>query len=253
MASCSAGEAMSAVHPTLAQRDWERVFFTGTAAVMAAAVFTGFARTFFLRPWFPEVPAPPEPIFLVHGLVFSVWMVLLLVQTTLIATDRRALHRSLGMFGAGLAVAVVTLGIAGALTAAGRPGGFMNVPVPPLQFLIVPLLDMTIFGLCVALALVWRRFPQTHKRLMLMATVSMLTAAFARFPLEITFNNVLVAFILTDLFIVALAVLDVLSRGRLHPVTLWAGGMTILSQPLRLALSETTPWLAFAGWLVGAG
>jgi hypothetical protein len=242
---------MSVVQPALAQRDWERMFFTGTAVVMAVVVFTGFARTFFLRPWFPEVAAPPEPIFLVHGLVFSAWMVLLVVQTALIATDRRAVHRSLGVFGAVLAVAVVALGVSGALVAAERPGGFMNVPVPALQFLIVPLLDMTIFGTCVTLAVAWRNYPQTHKRLMLLGTVSMLTAAFARFPLEIAFNNVLVAFILTDLFIIALAVWDVRSRGRLHAVTLWAGGITIVSQPLRLALSESGAWMAFAGWLVG--
>jgi uncharacterized membrane protein YozB (DUF420 family) len=241
---------MSVVQPALAQRDWERVFFTGTALVMAAVVFTGFARTFFLRPWFPEIPAPPEPIFLTHGLVFSAWMVLLVIQTALIATGRRAVHQSLGLFGALLAVAVVTFGVSGALVAAERPGGFMNVPVPPLQFLIVPLLDMTIFGTCVALAVIWRKHPQSHKRLMLLATISMLTAAFARFPLEAMFNNVIVAFILTDLFIVALAVWDVRSRGRLHPVTAWAGGFTIVSQPLRLALSESAAWVAFAGWLV---
>lgn len=242
---------MSVVEPGVARRDWEHAFYSASAVAMAAVVFIGFARTFFLRPLFPDIPAPQEPIFIAHGLVFSAWMVLLVVQTALIANDRRALHRSLGVFGALLAVAVVAFGVSGALVAAARPGGFMNVPVPPLSFLIVPLLDMAIFGTCVALAVLWRKAPQTHKRLMLIATVSMLTAAFARFPLSITFNNVLVAFFLTDLFIVALAVRDFTSRGRLHPVTLWAGGITILSQPLRLALSETGVWIAFAGWLVG--
>lgn len=242
---------MSVVEPTVSRRSWEHEFYSASALAMAAVVFLGFARTFYLRPWFPEVPAPQEPIFLAHGLVFSAWMVLLVVQTALIASDRRAVHRALGAFGAVLAVAVIALGVSGALVAAERPGGFMNVPVPPLSFLIVPLLDMAIFGTCVALAVVWRTYPQTHKRLMLIATVSLLTAAFARFPLGIAFNNVLVAFFLTDLFIVALAVWDLASRGRLHPVTLWAGGITMVSQPLRLAISETGAWITFAGWLVG--
>jgi hypothetical protein len=50
---------------------------------------------------------------------------------------------------------------------------------------------------------------------------------------------------------VALAVWDLRSRGRLHPVTLWAGLGYILSQPLRLALSGTEAWLAFARWATG--
>jgi hypothetical protein len=243
---------MTATHLRDGLRAREHVFFLTMALAMATAVFAGFARTFYLRPWFPEVAAPAEPVFMVHGLVFTAWMLLLVVQSGLVASGRVRQHRALGIAGAGLAAAVVVLGVAGALVAAARPGGFMNVPVPPLQFLLVPLLDMTLFATCVALAIAWRRFPQTHKRLMLLATVNMLTAAFARVPLEITLNNVLIAFVLSDLFIVALAVWDRLDLGRLHPVTVWMGGLIVLSQPLRLGLSETAAWQALAGWMVGA-
>ena len=55
-------------------------------------------------------------------------------------------------------------------------------------------------------------------------------------------------FAVTDLFIVALAAWDFISRGRLHPATLFGGLVLIASQPLRLALSGTPAWLAIAGW-----
>ncbi|HEX6105122.1 MAG TPA: hypothetical protein VFZ26_06020 [Gemmatimonadales bacterium] len=56
---------------------------------------------------------------------------------------------------------------------------------------------------------------------------------------------------LADLFIVACAGYDVVTRGRGHPATLWGGLAIVVSQPLRLALSGTAAWMAFAGWLTG--
>ena len=64
------------------RRAQEGFFFTAMAVGMTAVVFIGFARTFFLRRWFPEAEplVPPENIFSLHGAVTSVWMVLLIVQ-----------------------------------------------------------------------------------------------------------------------------------------------------------------------------
>jgi hypothetical protein len=243
---------MSAVAPVAGHLDRERIFYTAMTVSMAVLVFVGFARTFYLRIWFPEVPAPPEPIFLYHGALFSAWMILLVVQSSLIATGNVRLHRTLGTGGVVLAAVMVVMGISTAMVAAQRPGGFISAPVPPLQFLIVPFLDAALFGACVALAAWWRRIPQTHKRLMLVATINMLTAAAARIPLALTHQNVLAAFIIADLFIVALLLWDLKTLGRPHRVTLWAGGITILSQPLRLVISETAAWQAFAAWVLDA-
>jgi uncharacterized membrane protein YozB (DUF420 family) len=227
----------------------ERRFYTGIAIAMALAAYIGFARSFFLRPFFPEWPAPTEPIFVVHGVFFSAWCVLLVVQATLIGVRRVDVHRRLGLFGAVLAVGMLVLGLWGALVAANRPTGFNLVPVPPLQFLVIPLFDLILFATFVTIALKRRADAQAHKRLMVLATTSLLAAAFARWPFVWKIGNPFVYFGLADLFIVALAVWDFRSRGSLHPVTLWGGLALILSLPLRLALSATPAWLAFAGWL----
>ena len=66
-------------------RSTERRFYVGLAVAMFAAVFLGFARSFFLRPWFPGVPAPTERIFYVHGAAFTAWCLLMVAQPLLVA------------------------------------------------------------------------------------------------------------------------------------------------------------------------
>ncbi len=228
----------------------ERRFFSGMVLAILVTVIVGFSRSFFLRPLFPDWPSPSERIFYIHGAVFAAWIVLLLAQVSLVAVGRTDLHRTVGPFGAVLAIAMVVLGTLGALIAARRATGFVGVPVPPLQFLAIPLFDMVLFAVFVWLAIVRRRVAQSHKRLMLLATVNLVTAAFARWPGVFNFGP-LAFFGLTDLFLVALAIWDFRTRGRLHPVTLWGGLLIIVSQPLRLAVSGTEGWLTFARWATG--
>ena len=228
----------------------ERAFYLSMALAILLTVFVGFARSFFLRPLFPTWPSPSEPIFYVHGAVFASWFALLVAQATLITAGQPRRHRQLGVLGAGIAAAMVALGTAGALVAAHRPTGFVDLPVPPLVFLVVPLFDMATFAVLISLAIARRGDPQTHKRLMLIASINLLTAAVARWPV-IHGTGVLVYFGVTDLFLLPLVVWDLRSRGRPHPVTVWAGGWLVVSQPLRLAVASTAAWLGFAQWLVG--
>jgi hypothetical protein len=237
----------------------ERLFYTGFAVAISTAVVLGFARTFFLRAWYPDwarLHGAPETFFLIHGVAFAAWLLLLLTQTSLVAAGRVDLHRRLGVLGAGLAVVMVVLGTVGALMAASRPTGFLNVPVPPLQFLVVPLFAVGLFAVFVSLALLNRRRPQHHKRLMLLATIALAEAAVARWPFA--FMNTALPIpgigmieLCLDLFLVPILIWDLASRGRPHPVTLWGGVALIASQPLRFWLMGTPAWLAFAGWAVG--
>ena len=229
----------------------EHSFYTGMTIAMLVTVYVGFARSFFLRPLFPAWPSPSEPIFYVHGAAFTAWIVLLVVQASLVATGRTAVHRRLGGWGVVLAAAMLVLGILGALVAAGRPTGFVGIPVSPLQFLVIPIVDMVLFASFVGLAITRRNDPQSHKRWMLLATMNLLTAAVARWPGVITLGAPPLFFGLTDLFLVALAIWDFASRGRLHPVTLWGGLLLVVSQPLRLVISGTSAWLGFARWATG--
>src|SRR5262245_58379983 len=119
---------------TRAIRSLERMFYVGFTVALALSVLLGFARTFFLRTWYPEwaaIHGAPERIFYLHGTVFATWYLLLIVQASLITARRVVWHRRLGTAGAALAVVVVLLGIVAALVAARRPTGFIDVSVPP--------------------------------------------------------------------------------------------------------------------------
>lgn len=226
----------------------ERWFYGTMAMALLLAVYFGFARSFFLRPWYPAAvgPVPPEPFFLWHGATFAAWFVLFAVQAALVSARRIDLHRRLGSIGAVLAVLVVVAGILGAVIAARRPGGFIGIPVPPAQFLVFPLIDMVLFAACVALGIGHRRDPQSHKRLMLLATIVMVGPAIARWPPVREAGPLPLYFLINDLFLLPLVAWDLVTRGRLHPVTLWGGLLFAASHPLRILLAGTPAWAALA-------
>ncbi len=232
----------------------ERNFFTGITLAIALGVFVGFARTFYLRPLVPGAAefAAPERYFYFHGIVFTAWVVLLIVQAWLVRARKVTVHRKLGMAGLALAVLLLVIGVYGALLAANRPGGFIGIPMEPAAFLIVPILDTILFGLFVGLAAYWRSRPQAHKRLMVLATISIAQAAFVRIwpPFLGEFAGPIMQMLLTFLLIVALIAWDLKTSRRLHPATLWAGIPLFISQPLRIPLGETDAWLAVGNWMM---
>jgi hypothetical protein len=225
----------------------DRIFYTGMALLAAATVLIGFSPTFFLRP--AAVP-PLSPLLVTHGVFFSAWIALLIVQTTLIAANRRDVHRKVGLFGAGLAAVMVLLGTLAAIDAM-RRGRAPVEGLDPRSFFAIPMRDMVTFPLLVGAALWFRRDTEMHKRLMVLAAISVLDAAIARFPLAaIAQYGPPVFFGIQDLMVLTGPAYDFLTRGRVHRAYLWGGALLILTQPLFLAISGTRPWLAFADWLL---
>jgi hypothetical protein len=225
----------------------ERLFYTGMAIAVVVTVFAGFARTYYLRPYFDN-PAL-TPLLHLHGVVFTSWLALFLTQTALVAANRTDIHRRLGVAGAVLAALMVLVGCATAIIRA----KVVEVPIgspSPLAFLVIPLGDMLVFASLVGAGFYFRRRADVHKRLMLLATISILPAATARLPFAfIQQVGPLAFFGLADLFIVACLLYDLAARKRFHRATVWGGLLIVVSQPLRLWIGNTEPWLAFATWL----
>ena len=143
---------------------------------------------------------------------------------------------------------MVLLGITGGVIAARRPGGFTGISIPPLQFMAIPFFDMVVFSSIIGTGFALRRDRDSHKRLMLIGSIAISTAALARWP-PIFRGGPPVFFGLTDLLLLPVIAWDVVSRRRLHPATLWAGLAMVVSQPVRLIVSGTAAWLSFASWL----
>ena len=236
--------------PRRNRRFAERCFFCAMAAAILATVFVGFAPSFYLKGVVPGTRPlfPLTPLVIFHGCAFTGWVVLLAVQTALVTAGRVDLHRRLGLFGAGLAALMVAVGIMTAIYAAKR--GSHPPGTDSLHFLVVPLFDISVFALLVFLGVRARRDPPAHKRLMLLSTLAILTAAVARWPLAIMHAGPIAFFSVSDLFLLPLLAFDLATLGRIHRASLLGIGAIVISQPLRLAIAGTGAWLAFAGWLV---
>jgi hypothetical protein len=230
----------------------ERRFYGGMAVALLAVAILGFAPTYFLRPLLPvPSPAPPALTNLVHlhALLFTAWVVLVFIQTRLVAARRIDLHRRLGVIAAGVAIAMVAVGVLVALHAV--PRGIAPFGMDPHRFLIVPLVAIMLFAVLVAAGIrARRRDPQAHKRYLLLGTIALLPPAIARLALLFGLGPPVVLAVAT-LFVLPLFVWDRKALGRIHPVTLWGGLLIAVSGPLRLLVARTDPWVAVSHWLVG--
>ena len=195
--------------------DPERRFYQAMVIAIIASILLGFAQSFFLRPLFPAKHAPGEAWFYIHGVLFTGWLALFCAQVTLIGSNRVALHRQLGVAGYVFIPLMLFMGLVGTLIAARRPGGFFDVTVPPLEFMVVPIYELLLFALFAALALVWRKTPQTHKRFMLLAAISLVEAGTARWPFEPFTTIPAVAFWTQAAFLIPLVGWDLYSRKKI--------------------------------------
>jgi hypothetical protein len=236
---------MSTLAATVRSRS-DRLFHVGMAVAMLATVLIGFAPTFYLRSAHTSVPL--TPLVQVHGVLFSGWMLLLLAQTTLVASGRTDVHRRLGIVGAILAPALFVVGAMTAIVAVGRGQAIKGID--PLPFLAIPLATILVFMATVGVALWFRRRSDIHKRLMLIATIGALTPAIARMDIALgPLHGPPLALFLTDLFILPCLINDRLRLGRIHPAYLWAAGILLASQVGRLLIMRTDAWLGIARWL----
>jgi FtsH-binding integral membrane protein len=226
-------------------RKTDRLFFSGMALASALILFLGFLPSYFHR----GAGLPPLTLlYQLHGALFTAWIVLLVAQTALVAGCRTDIHRTLGAGGAVLAAVVFVVGVAVSVETLRRNGGPPGAD--PRKFFAIPLGDIIVFGVLVGAAVLLRQQSDTHKRLMLLATISLLTAAIARFLPRVGMGGAPNLFYGTDVFVLALVTYDLVSRGRVHPATLWGGAMVVGFKPLLFyAVAVTSPWLALTDTL----
>lgn len=229
-----------------ADRRFEHLFFSGMALLILTVVFYGFSRTYFLAGVF-RAPLPNLLIH-IHGAAFTCWILLLITQTSLVTAGRVDIHRKLGVAGFLLACAMVVLGLMAATDALARN---VSPGVDSKTFYALPIFDMLLFATLVFSAFRARFRPATHKRLILIATIGLTDAAFARWP--ILRGDLNEAFLVSYVLIALLAVYDLWSTHRIQRATLWAGALVIFVHQVSLPIGRTAPWHAFATWMQPLG
>lgn len=216
--------SIALTRPVIGKSD--RLFFSGMALASAVISFHGFLPTYFYRS--AELP-PLTPLYQLHGAVFTAWILLLVAQTTLVAGGRADIHRKLGMAGAIFAAVVFGMGVAVSVETLRRNGmlpvGVMGPRYAPHQLFAIAIGDMIAFGVLVGAAVLQRQHPDTHKRLMLLATISLLNGAIGRLLRQYGLGGPPNLFYGTDVLVLALVVFDLVARGRVHRATLWGGAM----------------------------
>lgn len=220
------------------------VFFCGTSLVLASVVFVGFAPTYFLAGIFHARPLP-APIVHVHAAAFTGWIVLLVIQSSLAASGRIALHRRLGIFGLVLAPCIVILGV---LVANEMLKRTWNAP-PSFDgkaIYAVALSQVLGFAVPVALALGLRRKPAFHKRFILIGTIAMMTAAFGRWPLHFLLHKPLPAMLATFSLLLMLIAYDLLSMRRVHLSTALGAAWVVLVELTAVMIGDSAAWQSFA-------
>lgn len=240
----------------------DRWFYVGVALMLIVLNIVAFTPSL-VDPSRRNAPLPLTPLLLLHAIVSVGWLLLFLVQTTLVATSRVTTHRRVGVAGAALSCAVVVLGVLVVLAQARRgfdlSGDITRLPLPTgvdgLSATVALLFFPVQFGILVGAALWYRRRPRQHKRLMLFAALAGLTPtpvahiighwvgpqpwADALFPL----SNIL--------FVTLIAVCDRMTDGRVHPATLWLGLLVVATERvLTLVVQGSEAWRSFAQWLV---
>jgi len=220
-------------------------FYFWTSLLLLAFLVIGFAPSLYLRAFF-EVP--PIPAYLhVHGAILTSWFVWLVLQTSMVRSGRTATHRRLGVIGAVIAVAVVLAGPMATVGAVGRlrEAGFdwdtdvsalPNVGVegvPMIQFAAQVVwgnfISIAVFAGLVGAAIVLRRQPESHKRLMVLASIAIVGPALARISRWPVFGGEDSGFIPIVLLALLLAVIahDVVRERRVHKATICGVGAIV--------------------------
>ncbi len=250
------------------RRGWPRVerwFYISIALFMILLSVVAFGPSIIDQ---SRRNAPSTPLVTAHGIVVSAWLLLFLTQATLVATRRTTVHRRLGIIGPVLALVMIVLGYL-VIIGFGRRGydlsgdvirGLSRTGSPRRDpaGLLFPLTELLNFGVLVAAGLWYRHRPDIHKRLMLLALVPLAGEPILHLVGHLTSHwpalqgaGIKISVPITILLLSASATYDRVSRGRIHPVSLWVPILLFAWQNvIVLVVFPSAVWRKFAAWLI---
>ncbi len=211
-------------------------FFLAVAAVNLLLVVLGFSPSFYFR----DAHLQPLPtLFIAHGAVLSLWFLIAVAQPALIAGARRGAHRMLGIAGAAVAILVAATGLMAGADAMARGVGVGSADARAFFYLSVS--DAVLFAALVAAAVAGRAKRAAHKRLMTIASISILFPALGRLAVTLGLDGAF-AVIPYAALLAAVGAYDLATLKRLHPATLAGGGAAIGKMVSYLPVGSSELW-----------
>jgi hypothetical protein len=255
MTAIAAGDARKPGRPFMPFHRSDRSSFLVMTLLMWLGIVVGFGGDVISH---VSTHAAAYPLIVhFHAAAFVGWMVLFTAQMSLIRMGRQDLHRQVGMAAIGLAAVMVVLGPATAVVVDGAK--FAADHKPP-AFLAVQFSDILAFAVLLTAGLLFRKSPSTHKRLVLLATLYITDAGFARAlggPIHGLLGDGYAATFVglyagNDLLILGFGGYDLATRGRLHPA--YATGVAFIFAVQLTAvwlLTMSPAWAQFSLHLIG--
>ena len=220
-------------------------FFLSMSGALLLILLIGFSPTLYLRLFFD---VPPIPFYLhVHGATVTAWFVWLVFQASLVNVNRVDVHRRIGIAGAVLGAAVVPGGLMATLQVVGRLpelGLELEAAIYFISWVIWVNFHMLLgFVGFLAVALLLRRRTDIHKRLMLLASISLIPPALARISAWFGWvleQEIIVVTITWLLLLVPMFLHDLIVEKRVHKATALGGlcFVLVVLAPVVIARTE---------------
>lgn len=236
---------------------FDRWFFTSMALAMIAISLAAFV------PGLANPAGRNAPLSLVaavHGVVFFAWLVLFLVQSRLIATGHKAIHMKLGFVGVALLALMIPLAFSTTVAMIRRGfdlSGDLHAAVhtanDPAYQAAFGFFNMVIFGALAIGAILFRRRPEVHKRLMLFANIELMPAPLAHLighhPWLASLPPAIVM-VPISIFVIAAVARDWFVERRIHPLTWALAILRMVSGGLEAGpIGMSAAWHHFANWI----
>jgi len=201
---------------------WDRNFYLLFLLICWLGVFMGFEPAVTSR--FTGNADYEAPLVLqIHAFAFVGWLLLLTLQVLLIRFKHVNLHRTLGLIG----FALIPVMVVSAMMSEIYSQQFYSPEDPKnLRFFIYPVVTMLLFPVLAFTALGLRKHPASHKRMMILATISIVGAAYFRWwgealetMLSTGYWGILASFYAGYYVLLLLVLLyDLLTRRQIHRV-----------------------------------
>jgi hypothetical protein len=229
---------------------FDRWYFTWVALVMITVAIAGFAPSIVDS---SRRLAPLTPLVAVHGILFFLWLLLFLLQTTLIAARRADLHRRMGIVAVVLLILIVPLSYLVTVQMARRGfdlSGDQMTRTDPLFGSIFNFFAVVEFPLLAGLALAYRKHKEIHKRIMLFANISLMGPPITHFLGHFGLLSPFTVLAGLAFFLLSAVAADYIRARRVHPLTATLAILLFLFQPIQAIVGATAAWHHFAARLI---
>ncbi len=228
-------------------RTRERIFFAIMTILMVGTILLGFRASYF--PLGERPAALANTAIILHAAVFSLFLLLFAVQTTLIAAHRVRWHMKLGLWLYGLAALMVPLGVLAAIDELRRDVAINRYPFPGIDaraFSMISIMGMVVFAVLMTWSYLERRNPAAHKRLALYAVLSMMNAGTDRWPWQAWGISDSWSLWVFAAMLLLPALYDLISLHRIHWATAFSAPFIWILFWYEFPIGRTHAWHAIA-------